>query len=341
MDIGFSRPGDLRSDRRGSESSIQVQVHLSPDAITAALCQDARHGLTSQPKVLPAKWLYDDVGCALFDRITRLPEYYPTRRESQILNRYAAEIAVKSGADTLVELGSGTSDKTRTILDAMSSLGRLRRFAPLDVAENTLRGAAEQIVKRYPDIVVDGVVGDFEQHLVHIPDGGKRLIAFLGSTIGNLDSSGRATLLRSLASVMKSGDYFLVGTDLIKDRHRLIAAYDDSQGVTAAFNKNVLRVLNRQLGGHFAVDRFDHVAYYDEDKHRIEMRLRSQLTQLVPVDKLGVEIAFEAGEDLLTEISTKFTKEQMQLELEEAGLTLESWYTDPAGDFAIALAGYD
>jgi L-histidine N-alpha-methyltransferase len=318
-----------------------VQVHLSPDAITAALCQDARHGLTSQPKVLPAKWLYDDVGCALFDRITRLPEYYPTRRESQILNRYAAEIAVKSGADTLVELGSGTSDKTRTILDAMSSLGRLRRFAPLDVAENTLRGAAEQIVKRYPDIVVDGVVGDFEQHLVHIPDGGKRLIAFLGSTIGNLDSSGRATLLRSLASVMKSGDYFLVGTDLIKDRHRLIAAYDDSQGVTAAFNKNVLRVLNRQLGGHFAVDRFDHVAYYDEDKHRIEMRLRSQLTQLVPVDKLGVEIAFEAGEDLLTEISTKFTKEQMQLELEEAGLTLESWYTDPAGDFAIALAGYD
>ncbi len=318
-----------------------MQVHLSPDAITAALCQDARHGLTSQPKVLPAKWLYDDVGCALFDRITRLPEYYPTRRESQILNRYAAEIAVKSGADTLVELGSGTSDKTRTILDAMSSLGRLRRFAPLDVAENTLRGAAEQIVKRYPDIVVDGVVGDFEQHLVHIPDGGKRLIAFLGSTIGNLDSSGRATLLRSLASVMKSGDYFLVGTDLIKDRHRLIAAYDDSQGVTAAFNKNVLRVLNRQLGGHFAVDRFDHVAYYDEDKHRIEMRLRSQLTQLVPVDKLGVEIAFEAGEDLLTEISTKFTKEQMQLELEEAGLTLESWYTDPAGDFAIALAGYD
>jgi len=318
--------------------SVHVAVHLGPDDLDAALRREALTGLTGRPKELSPKWLYDEHGCELFDRIARLPEYYPTRRERWILRMRAGEIAAATGADTLVELGSGTSDKTSVLLDALAAAGRLRRFVPFDVAEATLGEAAERIVSAYPGIEVDAVVGDFERHLHHLPTGGRRLIVFLGSTIGNLDPRGRSRLLRSIASDMQPGDAFLVGTDLVKDRARLIAAYDDAAGVTAAFNRNVLSVLNRLLGARFAPGRFDHVVRYDEDHQRIEMRLRSRLTHVVPVERLEVEIAFEAGEDIRTEISTKFTPAQVRAELEEAGMEPVASYTDPAGDYALSLA---
>jgi len=318
--------------------SVHVAVHLGPEDVAVALRRDVLAGLTARPKELSPKWLYDERGCELFERITRLPEYYPTRRERSILHVRAGEIAASTGADTLVELGSGTSDKTTVLLDALRAAGTLRRFAPFDVAEETVRTAADRIVSRYPGIEIDAVIGDFEAHLDLIPAGGRRLIVFLGGTIGNLDRRGRAALLRSVASAMRPGDAFLVGTDLIKDRARLLAAYDDAAGVTAAFNRNVLSVLNRQLGAQFVPDRFDHVACYDDDHHRIEMRLRSRAAQVIAIDQLEIEVAFAAGEDLRTEISTKFSRAQVRAELEAAGLEPTAWYTDPRGDFALSLA---
>ncbi|MDE3206410.1 MAG: L-histidine N(alpha)-methyltransferase [Acidobacteriota bacterium] len=300
--------------------------------------RDARRGLAATPKSLPPRWLYDDVGSELFERITQVPEYYPTRREKAILDTYAADIAAVSEADTLVELGAGTSEKTTVLLDALAARGSLRRFAPFDVAEATLSETAQRMVARYRGLAVEAVVGDFTEHLDHLPRGGRRLIVFLGGTIGNLGPTERSSLLTTVASGMRPGDTFLVGTDLVKDRTRLIQAYDDAEGVTAAFNKNVLAVLNRRLGAAFRAELFDHVAYYDDDEHRIEMRLRARTAQRVPVAGLGLEVQFEAGEYLLTEISTKFTEAQIGAELTAAGMTVVRTYTDPAADFAVSLA---
>jgi L-histidine Nalpha-methyltransferase len=250
----------------------------------------------------------------------------------------AGEIAAVTGADTLVELGSGSSDKTRLLLDALARAGTLRRFAPFDVAETTLREAPETIRAEYPGVQIEAVVGDFERHIRDLPSGGRRLIAFLGGTIGNLAPGPRACLLMELAGVMQPGDSFLLGTDLIKDRKRLISAYDDAAGVTAAFNRNVLTMINRELGAHFDLTRFDHVARFDEENQWIEMRLRSTIWQSIPIDALGIDVSFTAGEDVRTEISTKFTLAQVHAELDTAGLQpLRSW-TDQAGDFALTLA---
>ena len=321
-------------------NDIRVAVHLRPHDLAAALRRDVLRGLSvaAPDKELSPKWLYDERGCELFDQITRLPEYYPTRRERSILHACAAEVAAVTQADTLVELGSGTSDKTRLLLDALAAAGTLRRFAPFDVAEPTLRAAAVRIVGEYPGIEIDAVVGDFETHLAHLPTGGSRLVAFLGGTIGNLDPPARAKLLAELADAMVPGDSFLLGTDLVKDRARLVAAYDDDAGVTAAFNRNVLTVINRELGATFEPTRFDHVARFDEDHQWIEMGLRSQIAQVVPVADLGIEIGFVAGEEIRTEISAKFAPAQVRDELETAGLDPVGWWTDPAGDFAVSLA---
>ncbi len=297
-------------------------------------------GLASDPKELPPKWFYDDVGSQLFDEITRLPEYYPTRRERWILEHHAADVARLSGADTLVELGSGTSEKTRLLLDAFVAHrgDGFRRFVPFDVSETTLRGAAAAVAAEYPTVQVHAVVGDFEHHLGTLPDGGRRLVAFLGGTIGNLDPKQRAEFLADLAAGLAPGDGLLLGTDLVKDVDRLVAAYDDAAGVTAAFNRNVLAVVNRELGADFVPERFAHVARFDTDQEWIEMRLRADEAHEVRVADLDLVIGFEAGEEMRTEISAKFRREGVEAELSSAGLALACWWTDPAGDFAVSLS---
>jgi L-histidine Nalpha-methyltransferase len=299
---------------------------------------DARAGLTASPKVLPPKWFYDEEGCRLFDEITRLPEYYPTRTERVILARHAGDIAARTSADTLVELGSGTSEKTRLLLDALSAHGSLRLFVPFDVSEPTLRDAARAIELEYHGVDVHAVVGDFERHLDRLPRGGTRLVAFLGSTIGNLDPYGRARFYESIAAGLAPDDALLLGTDLVKDPRRLEAAYDDSAGVTAEFNRNVLSVLNRELAADFAPERFAHIARWNPAEEWIEMRLRSEGAQTVRVQELDLQVEFGYGEEMRTEISAKFRRERVEAELAAAGLALAAWWTDTGGDFALSLS---
>ncbi|MGI8664364.1 MAG: L-histidine N(alpha)-methyltransferase [Acidimicrobiales bacterium] len=315
-----------------------IAVHLRPSDIDRELRADVLAGLTRTPKELPPRWLYDERGCELFDEITELAEYYPTRTERAILVEHAEEIAALTGANTLVELGSGTSEKTRLLLDALRDAGTLRRFVGFDVAEPVLREAANTIVEEYPGVEVAAVVGDFHRHLGHIPGGGRRLVAFLGGTIGNLQPDERAALLVELASLMVPGDSLLLGTDLVKDSRRLIAAYDDAAGVTAAFNRNVLSVLNRELGADFDIARFDHVADYDDQREHIEMLLRSRVDQVVHIAGLGIDVTFAAGEDLRTEISAKLRPAGVRAELTAAGLTPTGWWTDADGDYGLSLA---
>jgi L-histidine N-alpha-methyltransferase len=319
-------------------TTIRVDVHLEPDAAATALAADVRAGLTASPRTLPPKWFYDDRGSELFDEITRLPEYYPTRTERSILVEHAREIATRTGADTLVELGSGTSEKTRLLLDALAAGGTLSRFVPFDVSEQTLRDAAAAVSREYPGVAVHAVVGDFEHHLDRIPRGGTRLVAFLGSTIGNLTPATRAVFLADLAAGLAPGDGLLLGTDLVKDPARLVAAYDDAAGVTAAFNRNVLQVIDRELAADFDPEAFDHVAVWDADQEWIEMRLRARHAHRVEVAALDLTVDFAAGEDLRTEISAKFRRDRVADELAAAGLELGEWWTDPAGDFALSLA---
>ncbi len=321
-------------------SRCHIDVHLAPDWVRSALRSDVAEGLTASPKELPPKWFYDERGSELFDEITRLPEYYPTRCERAILEERAPEIAALSGADTLVELGSGTSEKTRLLLDACvaGGGGRLRRFVPFDVSEATLRQAATAVAAEYPTVDVHAVCGDFDHHLGTIPGGGRRLVAFLGGTIGNLDPKQRAEFLAALSANMAPGDGLLLGTDLVKDPARLVAAYDDAAGVTGAFNRNVLAVVNRELGADFDVDLFTHVARWDAEAEWIEMRLRSTVAQRVIVADLGLVVGFEAGEEMRTEISAKFRRDGVDAELAAAGLDLARWWTDPAGDFGLSLS---
>jgi L-histidine N-alpha-methyltransferase len=313
-------------------------VGLGPDDLRADMRADVTRGLQASPKELPSKYFYDEEGSALFDAITRLPEYYLTRRESEILRARAAEIAALTGADTVIELGSGRSGKTRLLLDSFSERGLLRRFAPFDVSETVLRASAAALVGRYPGIEVHAVVGDIERHLAHLPRGDRRLVAFLGSTIGNFPPARRRACLREIAAGLEPGDAFLLGTDLAKDVDRLEAAYNDTAGVTAAFNRNILWVLNRELEAEFAPERFDHVARWNAAEAWIEMLLRAQTEQRVRVGALALTVEFADGEEMRTEISAKFTREGVEAELAAAGLELTRWWTDPAGDFALALA---
>jgi len=323
---------DPTSDR------ITVDVHLGADDLRAGLETDALAGLRAVPKDLPPKYFYDDRGSQLFDDITRLPEYYPTRAEAAILSARADEIAASTGADTLVELGSGTSEKTRLLLAALARTGRLRRFVPFDVSEMTLREASVAIAGEHPEIEVHAVVGDFEHHLDLLPGGGRRVIAFLGGTIGNLAPPARAEFLTAVRAGLGPDDTLLLGTDLVKDPERLVAAYDDAAGVTAAFNRNVLHVLNRELGADFDPDAFAHVARWDPEAEWIEMHLRPDTAQTVKVPALDLVVEFEAGEAMRTEISAKFRRDRVAAELAAAGLGLRAWWTDPGGDFALSLS---
>ena len=318
--------------------TLHVDSYLTPADLGAALRADARRGLTSTPKDLPPKYFYDDRGSDLFDQITRLPEYYATRTERSILIEHASAIVHTSGADTLVELGSGTSEKTRILLDAFHRADSLATFAPFDVSEATLRDAARAVASEYPGVGVHAVVGDFERHLGQIPPDGERMVAFLGGTIGNFAPAARAEFLASLAATLRSGETLLLGTDLVKDSGRLVRAYDDAAGVTAAFNKNVLHVLNRELGANFEPDDFDHVAVWDATNEWIEMRLRARHTLAVRVPELDLDVTFSDGEEMRTEISSKFRRDRVESELAGAGFDLVEWWTDPAADFALSLA---
>ncbi|HEX5145368.1 MAG TPA: L-histidine N(alpha)-methyltransferase [Mycobacterium sp.] len=312
--------------------------HLPADHAARELRNDVRDGLSQTPKSLPPKWFYDATGSELFDRITRLPEYYPTRAEAAILAERAPTIAAASGADTLVELGSGTSEKTRMLLDALRSQGSLQRFVPFDVDASVLKIAGEALSSEYRGLRIEAVCGDFERHLHEIPRSGRRLVAFLGSTIGNLTPGPRAAFLSALSEILQPGDSILLGTDLVKDTDRLVRAYDDSAGVTALFNRNVLSVINRELGADFNLDAFEHVARWNPEEHRIEMWLRAIGVQRVHITELGMSVEFTDGEEMLTEVSCKFTPEQVAVELAGAGLTRTHWWTDPVGDFGLSLA---
>jgi L-histidine N-alpha-methyltransferase len=326
-----------------------IEHRLPADYRAASLRADALAGLTATPKSLPPKWFYDAQGSALFEKITELPEYYPTRAERAILRAVAPEIAALTGAATLVELGSGSSEKTRLLLSALRDAGTLRGYVPVDVSESALAAAGDALTAEYPGLAVHAVVADFEKYLGVPSDagngttagddnGGPRLVAFLGSTIGNMVPAERAVFLRRVRAQLRPGDAFLLGTDLVKDPAVLVAAYDDSAGVTAAFNKNVLAVLNAELGADFDLDAFDHVALWDAEREWIEMRLRAASAQTVRVAGLGLTVEFAAGEEMRTEVSAKFREAGVRTELAAAGLAVRSWWTDPGGQFGLSLA---
>jgi L-histidine Nalpha-methyltransferase len=316
----------------------KLDVQLDDRDYATQLRADARAGLTASPKWLPPKWFYDARGSDLFEQITRLPEYFPTRTERQLLVDRCDEIAVLTRARTLVELGSGSSEKTRLLLDALRRQGSLRMFAPLDVSETALAEAAAAIDTDYPGLLVRPVVGDFTQHLEVLPADGTRLVAFLGGTIGNLLPADRARFLVRLHDSLDPGEWLLLGTGLVTDPAVLVPAYDDAAGVTAEFNRNVLRVLNRELDADFDLDAFEHVAAWDAEREWIEMRLRATRRMTVRVPAIGLRVEFAAGEQLRTEVSAKFRREGVARELEDAGFALRHWWTDPDQRFSLSLA---
>jgi L-histidine N-alpha-methyltransferase len=319
---------------------IAIEVHLDSDT-AEKMRHDVRAGLLAEPKELAPKYFYDEQGSQLFEQITELPEYYPTRAERAILIDRAAEIVAAAGSPrTLVELGSGSAAKTRHLLSAMRDAGCLDTYVPVDISEEITHETAESLVREYPGLAVHGLVCDFEHHLERIPggDGSGRLVAFLGGTIGNLYPDARHEFLIRLAGLLGPEDSLLLGTDLVKDHGRLEAAYDDADGVTAEFNKNVLRVLNRELGADFDLDGFEHVARYDAAEARMDIRLRSLADQTIRLEELEMTVEFVAGEEMRTEISSKFTRERLDAVYAEAGLAMSGWFVDPAGDYALSLA---
>jgi L-histidine N-alpha-methyltransferase len=319
-------------------SRITIDVHLPPGGPQSGMAADVRAGLTKPFKELSPRYFYDERGSQLFEEITNLPEYYPTRAERAILEAHGAEICAAAGDPaTLIELGSGSAAKTRVLLDAMREAGCLEAYAPVDISEQITRDTAEAIAGEY-EVAVHGLVCDFERDLERIPLGGPRVIGLLGGTIGNFEPAQRASFLARIANLLGDEDHFLLGTDLVKDREQLEAAYNDAAGVTAEFNKNVLAVLNERLGCDFDVDAFEHVAFWDEENLWVDIRLRSLARQVVDVSALDMQVAFDRGEEMRTEISTKFAREGLAGIYAESGLEMAGWWTDPEGLFALSLA---
>jgi L-histidine N-alpha-methyltransferase len=320
------------------EEPVRIECHLD-GAEQRTLAEDVLDGLTRPFKELPPKHFYDARGAELFDRICELPEYYPTRAERSILEERSAELAELTLATELVELGSGTAAKTRVLLDALRAAGTLERYVPVDVTEEMVRSCAKSLVDEYPGLRVHGVIGDFERHLRHVPPpAGSRIVAFLGGTIGNFPPGSRRRVLREIARLLRPEDHLLLGTDLVKDPRTMQAAYDDSQGVTAEFNRNVLHVLNRELQAEFDPDDFEHVALFDREQEWIEMRLRARREVTSQVHALNMTVHFDAGEELRTEISAKFTPERVEGDLAAAGLQIVRWLTDREERFALTLS---
>ncbi|MFF4836186.1 L-histidine N(alpha)-methyltransferase [Streptomyces sp. NPDC001315] len=316
-------------------SPFQITRTLPEDATDAALRADVLLGLTSDPKTLPPKWFYDARGSELFEQITELDEYYPTRAEREILATRAGEIAAATRARTLVELGSGSSEKTRYLIDALTDL---RTYVPVDVSESALTQAGQALVAERPGLQVHALIADFTTALTLPDTPGPRLVAFLGGTIGNLLPAERAAFLASVRALLSPGDALLLGTDLVKDEQVLVRAYDDAAGVTAEFNKNVLAVVDRELGADFDLGTFEHVALWDPENEWIEMRLRSRAEQTVKIPALDLAVDFKDGEELRTEVSAKFREEGVRGELATAGLELTRWWTDAEGRFALSLS---
>jgi L-histidine N-alpha-methyltransferase len=324
------------------DTSVAVESWLSEDD-ERSLANDVLDGLTKPFKELAPKHFYDARGSALFERITELPEYYPTRTELAILRDHAAEIVAQTGAGELVELGAGASDKARVLLDAMRDAGTLRRYVPLDVSETVVEDAVRTLTEEYEGLEVHGVVGDFERHLEHVPDpedgvGGRRIVALLGGTVGNFPPGTRRTVLGRIATLLRPEDRLMLGTDLVKDPRVIEAAYNDSAGVTAEFNRNLLRVVNRELDADFIPEAFEHVAFYDRRNEWVEMRLRAIRACSVLIGALDLRVEFAAGEELRTEISAKFTRERVEADLEASGMELDRWFTDDAALFGVSLA---
>ncbi|MFI2666341.1 L-histidine N(alpha)-methyltransferase [Micromonospora carbonacea] len=317
-------------------SAESLEIYLEEQDLGRSLRDDVRTGLTARPKWLPPKWFYDARGSELFEEITRLPEYYPTRAERSVLARRAGDVAELTGAKTLIELGSGSSEKTRLLLDAFTRRGGLGTFVPLDVSVSALRQSTEQIATDYPGLRVRGIVGDFTRHLDRLPTGGRRLVIFLGGTIGNLLPAERAGFLAAMRASLEPGDWLLIGTDLVKDPSIVVPAYDDAAGVTAEFNRNVLRVVNRELGADFDPEAFAHVALWDPEQEWIEMRLRAE--RPVRARVLDLDVEFAAGEELRTEVSAKFRPAGIAGELAAAGFTAREFWTDDDGLFGVTLA---
>ncbi|WP_378734002.1 L-histidine N(alpha)-methyltransferase [Nocardia brasiliensis] len=318
-----------------------LEIHLSDDDLTSALRADARLGLTADPKWLPPKWFYDARGSELFEQITELPEYYPTRTERALLERVVGEIARVAQAEVLVELGAGSAAKTRLLLSALTTEGPLKTYVPQDVSATALRAAADEIAAEFPGLAVHGVVSDFTDTLHNLPGGGRRMIAFLGGTIGNLIPAERAEFLGSIYEVLEPGEQLLLGAGLVIDPAVLVPAYDDAAGVTAEFNRNVLHVLNSRLGADFAPDKFEHIARWDTDNEWIEMRLAATEDMTVTVRDLDLTVRFARGEQLRTEISAKFRVDGLAAELDAAGFTTEQVWTDADNRFALVLAARD
>jgi L-histidine Nalpha-methyltransferase len=319
---------------------ITIAIHTFGREVRDDLVRDVRAGLGSDPKSLPPRWFYDERGSELFEAITRLPEYYQTRTETAILTGAAADIIARVRPEALVELGAGSAEKTRLLIEP-AIRDRLKWFVPFDISEAFLQHTARRLASDFPGLAVYAVVGDFTMHVNRVPRHGQQLVAFLGSTIGNFDTDQRARFLGQVRELLQPGDAFLLGVDLVKDEAELVAAYDDAAGVTAEFNLNVLRVLNRELGADFDLGAFAHVACFDRERSRIEMRLRARTAQRVSIPRADMTVEFAAGETLLTEISVKFTRESIQRELEASGLDLARWYTDPRERFALCLCTPD
>jgi L-histidine N-alpha-methyltransferase len=320
-----------------TEPAVRVDVLLDEDDRRHTLYDATVRGLRAEVKQLPTVWLYDEVGSRLYEQVTRLPEYYLPRREGEILRAHAAAIAGRTQARTLVELGAGTAKNTRLLLRALDSAGTLERFVPLDVSEQTLRTSAQAIAAAYPRVFVHAIVGDFEWHLGALPGVGRRLIAFLGSTIGNLSSDQRRRFLGTLASVLAPDDVFLVGLDLVKEVARLESAYNDSRGVTEAFVRHTLARVNDELHGTFDQRRFVYDARWDPEHEWMDIGLLAREAHTVSIERLELEVAFEEREPLRVEVSSKFRRERFELEGAETGVRVDSWWTDAAGDFAVAL----
>jgi L-histidine N-alpha-methyltransferase len=301
--------------------------------------KDVIEGLTKTPKSLPSKYFYDQQGSQLFEEICQLPEYYPTRTEAAILQEYAPEIVAYTGACELIELGSGSSTKTRLLLDAYYQQQKSSKYVPIDVSETILQASAIELQKEYPNLPIKGLIGTYEQALAYCqnPSYNTRMIFFLGSSIGNFSATECDKFLEKIATVLKPGDYFLLGIDLQKPSAILEAAYNDAQGVTAAFNLNMLSHLNWRFQADFNLDLFSHKAIYNQDQSQIEMYLICQKTHPVHLKKLGLTVNFQASESILTEISRKFNLETMQKDLESKGLKPLKVFTDSGNLFGLIL----
>jgi len=320
---------------------VAIDVYLDEAGALATMADDVRHGLTRMPKELPPKYFYDERGSWLFERITELPEYYLTRTERSLLKDYAAEIASIVRPEELIELGPGSASKTRTLIEAGRAAGHLERYVPVEVSAAMVEHSAETLLADYDWLEIHAVVGDFEHHLDRVPTGRRPLVAFIGSTIGNLQRDQASEFLRHVVEMIGPEGYFLLGTDLVKDRAVLEAAYNDGQGVTADFNRNVLRVINRQLDGDFDPEAFEHVAVFNEADEQMEIYLRSASAQTAHVRALDLQVPFERGERLRTEISRKFTRTSVDEMLGAAGLVVTHWFTDPGQSFALSLSRLD